>query len=201
MTEREDRLISEDYFDIFIKGIESEMGSYSRRMILKDAGMERDAYGQPTAVAPQELKASNFAAVQAALRAYYGTGARGSLNRIGRQVWQQAIAYSLKGRVSHFVASNFMSELAASRAALTMLANLMKTPGGDVTVHLYDTDLIFMDTSSDGTFDQEADQPICWYTLGLIQACLAWVTGREINVEEISCRAMGAEACKFKIDL
>ncbi len=201
MNTRVDRQIPKRYVARFAKAITAEMGTYSLRMILRDAGLQGGDDQAPHILTPGTLRASEFAAIHSAVRAYYGSGARGSLNRIGRLVWQAAIAKTAKGWLSYPIARGLLSRLAGSRFALNMLATMMKKPDGDVSVHLFDTDLIFMDTSSDATYGQEEDQPICWYTVGLIQACIFWATGQEMAVDEIACRAMGVDACKFKIDI
>ena len=141
------------------------------------------------------LNSAEFFRVLAAIRAYYGSGARGTLIRIGRTVWDRFVGKTLQGWI---VAP--LVRIVGARLSLKMLADLMEKPDGDVSVHLLDRELIFVDTSSDATIDQEDDQPVCWYTIGLIQACVSWASGVERSVEEIACRAMGHEACKFRIE-
>ncbi len=201
MTLRTDRQIPKGYIANFLKAAEAEIGSYSLRMILRDAGLGAATDQAPIAVMDGSLQSSEFAAVQAAVRAYYGSGARGSLNRIGRLAWQGAVANTFKGWFFFPIVRKLMTPQSGSQFALNRLADLIKKSDGDVSVHLFDTDLIFMDTSSDATFNQQADKPICWYTVGMIQASIAWAIGEEIAVDEITCRAMGAEACKFKVDI
>jgi predicted hydrocarbon binding protein len=62
-----------------------------------------------------------------------------------------------------------------------------------------DLDLLLADKTSPGTLGQNESEPICYVTLGLLRECLFWATGQEHDIEEISCRANGAQACEFKI--
>jgi predicted hydrocarbon binding protein len=44
------------------------------------------------------------------------------------------------------------------------------------------------------------DQPMCYYMVGLLQEGLCWVSGgKEFQVAETSCAAMGDQACEFEI--
>jgi hypothetical protein len=48
---------------------------------------------------------------------------------------------------------------------------------------------------------READRPICYIAVGILQETLRWISGGlEFRVDEIECIAMGAKSCVFKID-
>ena len=48
---------------------------------------------------------------------------------------------------------------------------------------------------------QETDRPICFIGVGILQETLRWVSnGLEFRVDQIACKAMGDEACIFKVD-
>jgi predicted hydrocarbon binding protein len=70
-----------------------------------------------------------------------------------------------------------------------------------MTVHTLDQDLLLSDRVSPGTLDQSEAHPICYVTLGMVQACLRWATGMEYDIEETSCRAVGEETCEFRISI
>ena len=47
---------------------------------------------------------------------------------------------------------------------------------------------------------QNADEPVCYVTTGLIKGGLHWISnGREFDVKEVKCHAMGDEHCVFHI--
>jgi predicted hydrocarbon binding protein len=77
----------------------------------------------------------------------------------------------------------------------------LREAGGAVSVHTLDLDLLLVDHSAAATLNQTSPEPICFVTLGLIQAALFWATGQEADMEEIACKAAGAPACEFKIKL
>lgn len=68
-----------------------------------------------------------------------------------------------------------------------------------MTVHALDRDLLLADHTSTSTLGQSETKSICCVKVGLLQECLFWASGKEHNVEEISCRAKGDQACEFKI--
>jgi predicted hydrocarbon binding protein len=131
--------------------------------------------------------AKTYASLQAAMRTYYGRGARGVLLRVGQRLW------------------NFLLNDAAlggkAQAALVkrLLAHLIGAQANDITVHTLDLDLLFVDHASPATENQHASRPICFVTQGLIRESLFWATGQNFDVEEISCKATGKETCEFKI--
>jgi predicted hydrocarbon binding protein len=47
--------------------------------------------------------------------------------------------------------------------------------------------------------EQCGDEPICWVTMGPACESLFWATGREYDIMETSCRALGAQACEFHV--
>ncbi len=197
---RVDRLLPRRYSRIFLAAAENEVGAYSLEMLVRAAKLESLTQKFAARKISSQLAASELAALLNTMRTYYGSGARGSLNRVGRSVWHAAIAETPRGRMTRLIIRR-MPPFARSRFALGILARLMRKPAGNVSVHLLDTNILLMDTTSNATYNQQADQVVCWYSIGLIQATLYWALEEEKIVEEIACRATGAEACKFHIQL
>jgi hypothetical protein len=44
-----------------------------------------------------------------------------------------------------------------------------------------------------------ADQAMCWGRIGTLKESLLWLTGKEFDVEEVECRALGAPACVWEV--
>ncbi len=198
MGERQDRLLSKDFIQPFMVAISEEIGNFSLQLVLQQAGYDGMAIDWPE----QELAgmhSSEFAAVQRCLRDYYGRGARGLLQRVGRETWTAMIQNSSHGRKASFSLMKLAPRSYRIRQVLELLAEKLRGPGGEVSIHSQDLDFLLVDRSSDSTFGQKTAEPICWSTLGLIQGALFWAFGNEMDVEEISCRATGEEACKFRI--
>ncbi len=142
--------------------------------------------------------AKSYAVLQAAMRTYFGRGARRVLLRVGQSLWSQLLDGSgLSGKTQAAVIKRLPLN-ARRKPTLELLARLLGAPG-DITVHTLDLDLLFADHASPATIGSRADSPICFVTQGLIRESLHWATGKNYDVEETSCQACGANTCEFKI--
>jgi predicted hydrocarbon binding protein len=144
--------------------------------------------------------ANVYAALQAALRTYYGRGARGTLLRVGQRMWELLLKDSaLGGKTQAALVKRLPLSTRRRKSTLELLARMIGTASGDITVHTLDLDLILVDHVSPATDGQRASRPICFVTQGLIQESLLWATKQGFDVEETSCKAMGSAACEFRI--
>ena len=196
---RADRFLPGHCSRCFLRAAATEAGEYALLMMLQQTGLERFAVDGKW-VAPEEgLRASELAGLQASMREYYGRGARGMLNRIGEAAWRSLLEDDSLGDKALRTLRRGLPRSARARQTLEGLARQMRGPDGDVSVHLLDVDLYLIDRTSDSTLGQAADEPICWVTMGMIEAALRQALGSDVDVEEVNCRAMGAEACKFRV--
>jgi predicted hydrocarbon binding protein len=53
---------------------------------------------------------------------------------------------------------------------------------------------MLVDHSAAAAGGQSSDEPICYVTLGIIQGALFWAIGQEAHVEEVACKATGAQS-------
>jgi predicted hydrocarbon binding protein len=144
--------------------------------------------------------AKTYASLQAAMRTYYGRGARGVLLRVGQRLWNFLLDdAALGGRAQAALVKRLPLMTRRRKSILELLARLIGAQASDITVHTLDLDLLFVDHASPATEDQHDSHPICFVTQGLIRESLFWATGQNFDVEEISCKATGKETCEFKI--
>ena len=143
--------------------------------------------------------AQAYASLQAAMRTYYGRGARGVLTRVGQGLWGHLLKdAALGGKVQAAIIKRLPLS-ARRKSTLELLAKFIGTGAGDITVHTLDLDLLLADHASPTTDGQSAPAPICYVTQGLIRESLFWAAGKNYDVEETSCKAKGEEACEFTI--
>lgn len=147
----------------------------------------------------QAEAAKIYAALQSALRTYYGRGARGSLLRVGQRLWNLLLEDAALGGKTQAALIKRYPLGSRRKSILELLARLIGAQPGDITVHTLDLDLILVDHVSPGSEGQNTSRPICFVTQGLIRESLLWATRQEFDVEEASCKAMGKEACEFRI--
>ena len=197
-----DRTLSSHFLHQFVDTIAGELGQDNLSIVLEKAGLPSD-WSDPgrweslTHTTPIQA----YAGLQKAMRTYYGRGARGILIRVGSSLWKRLLEdapLAVKAQ-SKLIFGRPLN--ARRKAALEILARLIGTQRGDVTVHTLDLDLLLADKVSPGTLGQNETERICYVTLGMLRECLYWATGQEHDIEEISCRAKGEEACEFRISI
>jgi predicted hydrocarbon binding protein len=192
-------LLSNRLIKLFVSAAHEETGADKLPLVLERANLS------PVLVQSESVSrlsgyeaAETYAILQRALRLYYGRGARGLLLRIGRNMWGRLVAEANFREKAELEILRRLPVPARRKRTLEFVAEQFHTGGGSATVHLLDTDLLFVDHSGAATCGQESTEPICFVTHGILEAALYWATGQDADVEEISCKAMGAEACEFK---
>src|SRR5210317_711640 len=89
--QRTDRRLTNRYLRQFLQAIEDEAGAYTLRMVLRNAKLERYINELPPSNTDQVVSALDYASLHKSIRTYFGNGARGSLNRIGRLTWDRIL--------------------------------------------------------------------------------------------------------------
>lgn len=140
-----------------------------------------------------------YAALQTAMRTYFGRGARGVLLRVGQRLWHNLLDDAALGIKAQAAVVKRLPLASRRKPTLELLAKFMGAQSGDIAVHTLDMDLLFVDNASPSTHDQSEPGPICFVTQGLIRESLFWATGKNYDVDEIHCKAHGEHACEFKI--
>jgi len=143
--------------------------------------------------------AKTYAGLQAALRTYYGRGARGFLLRVGERMWNHLLGDAALGGKAQAALIRRLPLITRRKSILELLARMIGNHAGDITIHTLDLDLLFVDHGSPAARDQKASRPICFVTQGLIRESLFWATGQTVDVEEIACKATGSDTCEFRV--
>lgn len=187
---------------VFVQTVSAELGADNLAAVLDKAGLSL-LLSDPAAVARFDASAAAeaYAGLQQALRVYYGRGARGILLRVGAQFWKRLLEEASLTLKPQIPVARTLATAARPKPVLDLLARVLSTKPGDLTVHTLDLDLLLVDHASPTTHEQNDDDPICWVTLGLVRESLFWATGREYDVTETSCRATGGEKCEFHMKI
>jgi predicted hydrocarbon binding protein len=187
----------------FVETLSTGLGPDALPAVLKNAGLPAEWACTEKYLGPLDdaHAADAYARLQAALRTYYGRGARGTLMRIGEILWESLLgnaSFTIKTQAT--LVRRFPVGL-RRKPALELLARLLSAKEGDLAVHTLDLNLLLVDHACPSAMGQSASAPICFVTQGLVREALYWAVGQEHDIEETSCRAMGAADCKFKITL
>ncbi len=140
-----------------------------------------------------------YAALQTAMRTYFGRGARGVLLRVGQRLWHNLLDDAALGIKAQAAVVKRLPLGARRKTTLELLAKFIGAQAGDIAIHTLDLELLFVDHASPSAHDQSEPGPICFVTQGLIRESLFWATGKNYDVDEIHCKAQGEHACEFKI--
>jgi hypothetical protein len=140
-----------------------------------------------------------YASLQAAMRTYFGRGARGVLLRVGQRLWNQVLDDATLGSRAQAAVVKRLPLNARRKPTLELLSRFLSIQPGDITLHTLDLDMLLVDHASPTTDGYHDSSPICFVTQGLIRASLVWATSQGNDVEETSCKARGDKNCEFKI--
>ena len=184
----------------FVETLSTELGPETFAGVLSNAGLPAE-WSQPAhfSALDDQRAAQAYSRLQAALRTYYGRGARGTLLRIGTKLWEQLLNDAAFGIKAQAAIIQGLPKNLRRKPALELLTRILGSASGDVSVHTLDLELLLVDHASATTLDQSDPAPICYVTLGLIRECLFWAVGQEHDIEERACKAAGAPQCEFKI--
>ncbi len=194
--------LSTPFYQDFLEILIAEIGLETARLLLEKANLSADLLDKQTAhTMSLETSAVNFAAIQGALRSYYGRGTRGTLLRVGRILFQYQLE---KIGFADKVWANLIKLFPLSfrgKQALDFAAHLLRNNGIDISTHTLDLDLLLVDRTSPSTTNQRETSSICFITQGFIQETFYWASGREQDVDEIHCKATGHATCEFRITM
>ena len=140
-----------------------------------------------------------YAALQSAMRIYFGRGARGVLIRVGQRLWNLLLEDAALGGKTQAAVIKRLPLSMRRKPTLELLGKLISSNSADFTIHTLDLDMLYADHASPSTHDQTSSAPICFVTQGLIRESLFWATGKGYDVEETQCKAAGSNTCEFKI--
>ena len=184
----------------FVETVAVELGADQFSTMLALSKLPQEWANPKTFVKMDPLKsAKTYAALQAAMRTYYGRGARGVLLRVGQRLWNFLLDDAALGGKAQAALVKRLPIASRRKSVLELLARLIANQPGDITIHTLDLDLLLVDHISPAAESQSSSHPICFVMQGLIRESLFWATGQNFDVEETSCKAMGKPTCEFKI--
>ena len=180
--------------------LKAEIGEKNLPVVLNKSGLPQEwATEDNLNTLGGQAAAEAYASIQQAIRAYYGRGARGILQRIGSKFWENLLENAPFKEKAQSKLMRGLPETARRKAALDMLVRLLGAKGKEITVHTLDLNLMLVDNISPSTYNQKDDEPICHVTHGLIREAIYWATAQDPLIEETECKANGGDACEFEI--
>lgn len=184
----------------FVEAVSAELGADQLKTMLSLSTLSPEWGVSETFLRTDPAESARiYGSLQAAMRTYYGRGARGVLLRVGQRMWGLLLDDAALLSKAQAVLIKRLPFATSRKSILELLARSIGTQSGDITVHSLDLDLLLIDHVSPAAEGQHDSTPICYVTQGLIRESLAWATGQGFDVEEIACKAMGQDTCEFRI--
>lgn len=200
--------IVDAYMRWALMAAEEVAGKQGLRIVLRESGLERFVDNYPS----NELKASgqitfgDYANLSAGLLSFFGRAGKSMALRVGRLSAKHAIEQqSALFGVAALLASKLLPVPAQLKLGLeqqqTGLRKLSQAAGQDLRLRLEDRGDKFAYIYEDCPIcaGKQADSHICWIFDGILLEGGRWQIGKEFEVREVECRAMGAPACVWEI--
>jgi predicted hydrocarbon binding protein len=188
---------------------EEVIGKQGLAVVLREAGLERFINNYP----PEELMTpsrditfGDYAAFNAALFDFFGRAGKSMVLRIGRLSTRRSI--ERQGEVFNIAAVVASKVLPVPMQIKIGLENIQKgfrklsqSVGQDQRLRVEDRGdkLAYVTEDCPMCAGKLADEAICWLWTGSLKEAAQWLTGKEFEVVQVECRAMGDPACVWEI--
>lgn len=193
----------------FLLAAEDTVGKLAVRVVLRKVGLDHLIGNYPPYEQPKPSKKFTFgdySTLNAGLLDFLGRDATTQMLQIGRgtvkhSIMEQGALYGI-GTINFPKSISFSSQIKMSMEVILDAARKSsQTIGQNHHVFLEDRGDKLAYINQDCAFcaGKESNQPMCIYLTGNLQEALHWLTGKEIYIEEVECRAMGAKACIWDI--
>jgi hypothetical protein len=186
---------------------EEVAGEKGLNIVLRNAGLERYIGNYPPENFEVGGKISDYTALCVELLNFFGRAGRGSLVRIGRRSTQLGLKLQSEqlGLNNLAAASKLLPAglklKAGIEAHIAIWTTIYKQVGGHWHARSEDRGdkWAYIVETCTHCVDREADKPICHVWTGALVESIVWQMGKEYDVQETECRALGAPACVWEI--
>ena len=194
---------SNKYARIFFESIQEITGKNGLNSILNYAGLSTLIDNLPPDNLERSFDFSYFSIINQALTEIYGErGGRGISLRIGKTTFADVLKdYGAIAGVGDF-AFKILPMQAKVKFGLNAMARVFSEKSDQISYLIEGDDhyIYKIERCPVCWGRKEQDNQVCYYMVGLLQEGLNWASGgKEFQVIETSCIAMGDHACEFEI--
>lgn len=192
-----------NYGRIALLSYEEVLGKKGLNILLNLASLGNLIDNYPPANMERDFDFADYTAILVALEDIYGPrGGRGLALRAGRETFKDILDnYGAMAGVTDLAFKVLPLQLKL-RIGLSSAAKTFSEASDQLTTVKEDGDTIVWTIHRCPSCwgRQGADKPVCYVTVGFLQASLHWVSnGREFRINESKCCAMGESVCEFVI--
>ncbi len=188
---------------ITINALEEVMGKNGLNAILNLAHLGDLIGNYPPDNLEKGFDFAQFSSINLALEEMYGPrGGRGLALRAGRATFADALRNFGALAGAGDLAFKVLPLQAKMRIGLSAMAKIFsQVSDQETTVEEKDDVFVYTIHKCPVCYGRhDADKPVCFIAVGLLQEGLKWLSGgNEFRVNESRCKAMGDEVCEFII--
>ncbi len=187
---------------------EEVVGKQGLAVVLRSNNLERfiDHYPPELLKISGEITLGDYANLCAGLLTFFGRAGKSMVVRIGRltskyAIEKQSAVYNVTART----AARLMPSAMQVKIVLDSMADgyrkLYQDAGQELHFRVEDRGHSwgFVSVECPLCAGKKADTHICWGRIGTLKESAFWLTGKEFEVEEVECRAMGDPACVWEV--
>ena len=198
----------EAYMRWALMAAEEVVGKQGLGIILRENNLERfvDNYPPENLKLTQVVSSGDYANLCAGVMKFYGRAGKSVVIRIGRLSAKYAI--EKQGVIFNIAARTAIKLMPLSSQIKTGLENMQdgyrkiyKDGGSEIHLRIEDRGdkWAYIAENCPLCTGKESDSPICWSFIGTLKESTMWLTSKELEIEEVECRAMGVPACVWEI--
>ena len=200
--------ITDAYMRWALEAAEEVAGKNGLGIVLRDAGLAHliDNYPQEKLAVSGTITYGEYANLNTGLLNFFGRAAKSMTIRIGRISTRRAIdQQSALFGIAALMAAKLLplsSQLKMGfDAQIGGFQKLSRTVGEEFVGYAEDRGdhFIFVIETCAMCAGKLAEQPICHLYTGTLQESTKWLTGKDLDIREVECRAMGAPACVWHV--
>lgn len=181
--------------------VEEVMGKNGLAAVLRSSNLAHYIDRLPPDDLEPAAKASDYARLNAAIEQFYGRGARGILQRIGKASFE----YGLREQPALLGVAGIALKLLPARQrvqlALNSVANALRKSNPQVRVDVVEHDghFAYVAHTCSVCYGRHGEKALCHLYVGSIGEAVRWATGQAYQVRETECLAAGGSSCRFEV--
>jgi len=190
-----------------ILAVEEVAGKRGVDIILREAGLGHmvDNY-PPQNMNMDGLKYADYSALNAAILNFYGRAGKSFAMRIGRisarySIQEESALFGFAGLALKLLPTHMQLKLGLQNmvSGFRKLA-AQKGQTLDLAIVEEPDKFKYISRACPNCNGKVSDKPMCWVFIGVLREGASFVTGgKEFEVKETSCMAVGDDACVFEI--
>lgn len=181
--------------------VEEVMGKNGLVAVLRASNLAQYIDNLPPNDLNPAVSAADYSRLNEAIETFYGRGARGILQRIGKASFE----YGLREQSALLGLAGIAMKVLPPKQRIQLVLNnmagaLKKISGRDqIDVEVTDGQIAYVARTCSVCYGRKSAKPVCHLYQGSIAEAVRWAAGQAYQVRETDCIACGADYCRFEV--